>query len=560
MPATLTASGITVSRHTHTVLDGVSLTIAPGHRIGVVGPNGAGKTTLLRVLAADLRPDAGRVVAAPASLTVGYLAQETASVPGETVRAALGRSTGVVDATAALEQAGAALAEGAAGADDAYAAALDRYIALGAPDFDSRAEEVCADVGLDLDRLDADLGALSGGQRARARLAAVLLSRFDVFLLDEPTNDLDFDGLARLESFVTALAGGAAIVSHDRRFLDHAVTEVLELDAHTHQGTAFGGGWSAYLDAREIARRHEQERYEVHSAARRDAVDRIRTQRQWASVGVNKERRNPKDNDKAQRKFRINNTEHLASKVRISERRLARLDAEGVDKPWESWELHLSFGGGGRSGEVVARLDAAVVRRPGWQLGPVTLEIGWADRVAITGPNGAGKSTLLGALLGTVPLAEGSRWLGPGVVVGELDQRRLVFGDGALIDRFMDASGLIPSEARSLLAKFGLGATHVGRPAASLSPGERTRAVLALLMGTDVNCLVLDEPTNHLDLPAIEELEVALDQYEGTLLVVTHDRALLDRLAVTRTVRVEPNGVVSDSGPALDRPAATMTR
>jgi ATPase subunit of ABC transporter with duplicated ATPase domains len=557
VPATLTASGITVARRTHTVLDGIGLTIAPGHRIGVVGPNGAGKTTLLRVLAGEVRPDAGRVIAAPPSLTVGYLAQETAAHPGESVRASLARTAGVTEAATGLERASVALAHGAAGAEDAYSAALDRFLSLGAADFDARAEEVCADVGLDAARLDADLGALSGGQRARARLAAVLLSRFDVFLLDEPTNDLDFDGLARLEAFVAGLAGGAAIVSHDRRFLDTTVTEVFELDAHSHRGTAFGGGWAAYLEAREIARRHEQERYDLHAAARSSAVDRIRTQRQWASVGVGKERKAPKDNDKSQRKFRINNTEHLASKVRISERRLARLDAEGVEKPWEPWDLHLSFGGTGRSGDVVARLDGAVVRRPGWQLGPVNIEIGWADRVAITGPNGAGKTTLLGALLGTVALAEGSRWFGPGVVVGQLDQSRLTFeGDGALIDEFIEATGLIQAEARSLLAKFGLGATHVGRSAASLSPGERTRAVLALLMAGDVNCLVLDEPTNHLDLVAIEELEAALDRYTGTLLVVSHDRELLDRVAVTRTVDVGPGGVVSmgrEAAPPVSR-------
>jgi ATPase subunit of ABC transporter with duplicated ATPase domains len=172
--------------------------------------------------------------------------------------------------------------------------------------------------------------------------------------------------------------------------------------------------------------------------------------------------------------------------------------------------------------------------------------VGWGDRLAIVGANGSGKTTLLGALLGRLPLSFGSQWMGPGVEVGELDQARGAFlGSGDLLRAFGDASGLVPGEARTLLAKFGLGAEHVLRPASSLSPGERTRAVLALLQQRQANCLVLDEPTNHLDLPAIEQLESALDGYEGTVLLVTHDRALLDAVAITRTVVVEDGAVRS---------------
>jgi ATPase subunit of ABC transporter with duplicated ATPase domains len=334
------------------------------------------------------------------------------------------------------------------------------------------------------------------------------------------------------------------IVSHDRRFLDRTVTEVLELDEHDRTATRYGGGWATYLEARAVARRHAVAQYEQYRDARRDLVERVRTQRQWSSVGAARERKAPRDNDKAQRRFRINNTEELASKVRISEHRLDRLDAEAVDKPWEPWDLHMTFGGG-RSGDVVARLDGAVVQRPGWRLGPVDLEVRWADRVAMTGANGAGKTTLIGALLGDVDLDAGRRWIGPSVVVGRLDQGRSQLR-GRLLDAFTAASGLIPTEARSLLAKFGLGADDVTRPVATLSPGERTRAVLALLTATEVNCLVLDEPTNHLDLPAIEELEAALDAFAGTLLLVTHDRQLLEHVALTRTVRVSPGGRVTE--------------
>jgi ATPase subunit of ABC transporter with duplicated ATPase domains len=210
-----------------------------------------------------------------------------------------------------------------------------------------------------------------------------------------------------------------------------------------------------------------------------------------------------------------------------------------VDKPWEGWELRLELATAARSGAVVFRLEDAVVERGAFRLGPLDLEIGWAERVAILGQNGSGKTTLLGALLGRVPLTTGTRWMGPGVVVGELDQARDRLSTAEpVLHTFTAAAGLLPREARSLLAKFGLGAADVQRSGAALSPGERTRAELALLMARGTNCLVLDEPTNHLDLPAIEQLEQALDTWEGTLLLVTHDRRLLDSVQVTRTVEL----------------------
>jgi ATPase subunit of ABC transporter with duplicated ATPase domains len=533
----LTATGISRAHGTHVVLDAVDVVVAPRARIGVVGPNGVGKSTLLKVLAGLEPADAGRVAMAPPAATVGYLAQEPEVRPGETLLQSLARRTGVAGAEADLDRTAAALAEGTPGADEAYALALDRYLSLGGPDLAARAGAVCDDLGLPADRLDVEVGALSGGQAARASLAAVLLSRFDVLLLDEPTNDLDFAGLDRLERFVAEADAGLVIVSHDRAFLERTIDRVLELDEHSHRATEYGGGWLAYLDARATARRHAEEAHGEYERRRSDLTDRAREQRQWATVGVKNQKKNPKDNDKAQRGFRINRTEKQAAKVRITEKALDRLDA--VEKPWEGWQLDLSIATAPRSGAVTARLDDAVVERGTFRLGPLSVEIGWAERVAILGPNGSGKTTLLRALLGQLPLTSGSQYLGPGVVVGELDQGRQRFlGSATLLDSFTAASELIPQEARTLLAKFGLGADHVLRTAASLSPGERTRAALALLMARGVNCLVLDEPTNHLDLPAIEQLEVALAGYDGTLLLVTHDRRFLEAVAIDRTVEL----------------------
>jgi ATPase subunit of ABC transporter with duplicated ATPase domains len=418
---------------------------------------------------------------------------------------------------------------------------------LGAVDFDGRLGSVCDAVGLPARVLNLDMQSLSGGQAARASLAAILLARFDVFLLDEPTNDLDFDGLARLERFlVDEVPGGAMIVSHDRAFLDRTITSVLELDDHAHTATEFAGGWTAYLTERATVRRHAEEAYEEYQSRRRDLVDRARRQREWSVQGRAKVRKSGEP-DKHIRHFRTNSSEHVAAKAKITDRAIARLEGEAVDKPWEGWQLRMDIAAAPRSGAVVVRLAQAVVRRGDFMLGPVDLQVDYGERVAVLGPNGSGKTTLLHVVLGRCDVDDGEAWIGPGVVFGELDQARVAFvSEGSVLDRFEAGSGLRASDARSLLAKFGLGADHVQRPASSLSPGERTRASLALLSASGVNCLVLDEPTNHLDLPAIEQLESALHSYSGTLLLVTHDRALLDALALSRRIELVDGRVTSD--------------
>jgi ATPase subunit of ABC transporter with duplicated ATPase domains len=477
--------------------------------------------------------ESGTVTLNPPTATVGYLPQERDRRPGETARDFLARRTGVGPAHTAMERATEALAAGAAGADDRYAAALERWLDLGGADLDDRAGQVAAELGLTV-ALDHPMTALSGGQAARAGMASLLLSRYDVFLLDEPTNDLDLDGLARLEDFVAGLRAGAALVSHDREFLTRTVTAVLELDLAQHQVNLYGGGYAAYLEERDRARRHARQDYEEY-AGRKDALlARAQMQRTWLEHGVRNARRKAKDNDKNIKAFRAESTEKQAAKARQTMRAIERLDA--VEEPRKEWELRMEIAAAPRAGAVVAALTDAVVRRGAFALGPVTLQIDWADRVAITGANGSGKSTLLAALLGRIPLDSGTAYLGPGVVVGEVDQARGLFlGEeplmtafGAVVPEFSDA------EVRTLLAKFGLTAAHVLRPAGTLSPGERTRAALALLQARGVNLLVLDEPTNHLDLPAIEQLESALASYSGTLMLVTHDRRMLEAVHTTR--------------------------
>ncbi|WP_024476367.1 ABC-F family ATP-binding cassette domain-containing protein [Arthrobacter sp. CAL618] len=539
MTASLVAKDLSGGHAHRTLFSGLNLTVAPGDVVGVVGANGAGKSTLLRLLAGADDPLGGSVTTTPTDAFVGWLPQEQERLPGETIGGYLGRRTGTTAATAAMEAAADELASGTQAANDTYGAALDHWMACGAADLADRVPQVLAELGLTLGP-DTPMTGLSGGQAARVALAALLLSRFDIVLLDEPTNDLDLAGLARLEEFVRGLRGGVVLVSHDREFLARCITTVVELDLAQGSVAVYDGGYDAYLEERAVAKRHAREAYEEFADKKSDLVSRARTQREWSSQGVRNAMKKSPDNDKIRRRASMESSEKQAQKVRQMESRISRLDE--VAEPRKEWQLQFSIGSAPRSSSVVATLNRAVVSRGGFTLGPVTLQVNAGDRIGITGPNGAGKSTLLALLLGQLVPDDGGAGLGASVAVGEIDQARGVFAESEPLGDAFEA--LVPSlnraEVRTLLAKFGLKADQVSGTVGSLSPGERTRAALALLQSRGVNLLVLDEPTNHLDLPAIEQLEEALENYDGALLLVSHDRRLLEN------VRLDSRWAVAD--------------
>ncbi|HVN61122.1 MAG TPA: ABC-F family ATP-binding cassette domain-containing protein [Gaiellaceae bacterium] len=438
----LAARNISKSFGDTVVLDGVSLTVSPLDRIGVLGPNGIGKSTLLRVLAGREEPDSGTVSREPGTMVVTYLAQAS-HAPG-----------------------------------------------------------------------------LSGGEAARARLQAILTADADVLLLDEPTNDLDFAGLELLERFLSRHHGGLVVVSHDRAFLER-MNRIVELEAETRRVREFAGGWSEYEAERARLRERHEAEYGRYSGERARIEEQARRMRQWEERGYGQGRKKKKGKDVG----------------KSFEKKLSRL--ERVEKPWAPWRLQFDLTPAKRGGDRVASLEGAVVERGGFRLGPVDLELTQGDRLAIFGRNGTGKTTLLRVLLGELELSAGRLWLGPGVVLGGLPQGLGPFsGDAPLLDAFAVGSGLAPGEARALLARFALGADDVHRPGRTLSPGERSRATLALLAARGVNTLVLDEPTNHLDLEAIEQLEAALADYDGTVVLVTHDRRFLEAFRATRTLQL----------------------
>jgi len=389
----LAAVNDSVSFGSLVVLDDVTISIGTGDRIGVIAPNGVGKSTLLRILAGELEPDSGAVTRSPAATTVLRLAQEPDILPGETLTTHLARRTGVTAAQASLDAALAALTSGDAGADDAYDAALQRWLALGGADLPDRMAAVTAELGLQGNLLDRNAAEISGGQQARLGLAAVLLAQPDILLLDEPANDLDDDGLALLEGHLQRSGAGVALVSHDRALLGAVAGQILELDEFTRHGTIFAGGWDAYVAERELARRRAAGAYAAYETERDKLTQAARQQRNWARTGAQRAgsaRARQDEPDKNIRAARIAGAQATAGKAARIDRAIGRLDAAVPDEVREPWQLRLSIGEARPAGAVALSLTGAVVSRGEVTLGPVSLTIGPADRIRITGPNGWG--------------------------------------------------------------------------------------------------------------------------------------------------------------------------
>lgn len=516
----LTVSDVSKRYGAHLVLDRVSFTVRPGEKAGVVGDNGSGKSTLLRLLAGVVRPDNGEVgVIAPGG--VGHLAQtlglpDTARV-GDAVDLALAELRTL---ERRMRATGAALHHADPAVLDRYAALQAEFEARGGYDADRRVDVLLRHLGEPSAGLDRSrrLGTLSGGQRSRLALAATLASAPELLLLDEPTNDLDDEAVAWLEEWLRAHRGTLVAVTHDRAFLDRVTDTVLEVDQDTRSVRRYGDGYPGYLAAKAAERarqqrEHEEWRTETARQARladshAGRLDAIPRKGPWAFSGAGA--------------FRARSRAHGAmSRVRNARERLHRLTENPVPAP--PVPLRFSADIGGSADRAV---EVADLRVPG-RLTLDSLHVPAGGRLLVTGPNGAGKTTLLRVLAGELPPQPGATVRRP-ARVGFL--RQVAPADSP------------EEEGRSLGAVFGeeradelltLGLfrpADLTRPLRELSTGQRRRLEVARLVTGAYDLLLLDEPTNHLSPALVEDLQAALAAYEGTLIVVTHDRRLRSAL------------------------------
>jgi len=495
---------------TKTVLDDITFSLSPGQKVGLVGNNGSGKSTLLKILAGEIEADSG-IVTRRQGLVIGYLPQDTSLVSEETVRQYLHRASGMQD----LEQRAAKSAE-----------AMVEFEHRQGYAFEHRLQYTLAGFGLGNGTADRSINTLSSGQKSKVFMAGVLLTDPDVLLLDEPTNNLDLSALIWLEGFLGKSGMACIIVSHDRLFLDRLVRKIMVIDFYSRKLTVTNGRYSDYLQRVEQDRARQAAQYETQQEEIKRLTESARARKVEAAQGAQYKGR---DNDKFLRGFKRDRAAKSGKMAKGIEKRIEQMVL--VEKPIdrEAFQIRLQATKPDGSREIVLQ-DAVVGYERQFRLGPITATFPYGSRAVVMGLNGSGKSTILKTISGALLPLQGEVSIGKGLTVGNLMQEHdNLPREMSLKEFLMQRAHVNVQEAYALTARHGFSPEEIDKKVVALSPGGRARLLFAAFSALSVNVLLLDEPTNHLDIEAQEALEEMVTRYEGTIILVSHDRYFLSK-------------------------------
>lgn len=502
---------------TFTILEDISFSLEKGQKVGLIGYNGTGKTTLLKILVGLVEPEAGHVTARNGAV-IGYMPQDTSLVTDETICDYVRRVSGMADLENQMETSPDALAE---------------YERRDGYTFYHRLETMLAGFGLADISSDRSINALSSGQKSKVFMIGVLLSDPDVLLLDEPTNNLDLPALMWLEDFLMRISAACIIVSHDRLFLDRVVRKIFEINWHTRTLIITNGRYSDYLVRKEKELARQRQDHELQQEEIKRLEDLAKRKKQDAASGS---RYMGTDNDKFHRGFKRDQASKSGKQAKAIEKRIEQMDI--VERPMErdTLRIHLRPTKPEGKRDIILTDVVAGYTDSEFTVGPISLSIPYGSHAVILGLNGTGKTTLLKTMSGELPAREGKVNRGNALVIGNLTQEHdNLPREETIKDFLMRRAGTSVQETHALAVKYGFKAGEIDKEISALSPGGRARVLLALFSALSANALILDEPTNHLDLEALEALEEAIAHYEGTILLVSHDRYFLEKFNPTDT-------------------------
>jgi macrolide transport system ATP-binding/permease protein len=516
------------------VLNQVTFTLSPGQKLGLVGANGVGKSTLLKILVGEVEPDSGKVALAP-DTRLGYLPQVLHDADDLTMHELIMASLTEIEALETRLRQLETLMATANGNLDAllndYGQASEQFERRGGYDLEHRRKTILA--GLQIEHIDPErlVGTLSGGEKSRVGLAALLLQEPDLLLLDEPTNHLDFTALAWLEEYLRDFRGGLLAVSHDRQFLNQTVGSIVEIVEHSKEAKLYQGNYDFYAQVKA----QERIKWEESYWAQQEEVWELRKVIKLKARQVGHSNRAPRDNDKFITYFKSQRVDDaVARNLHAAEEKLRRIEEDPIPKPPRALEINPTFD----PAVLVSRsplVASGLVKRYGQQsiLNSISLAVDASSRVVIVGPNGAGKSTLLRILAGAERADQGSITVAPSVVLGYLDQEQQTLDPRqSVFDSFRGGRVGEYEEFKAELLGYGLFTyPELSKPVGALSVGQKRKLQLAMLLTQRANLLLLDEPTNHISLDVLEEFEQALSNFTGPVIAVSHDRRFIQRFA-----------------------------